>query len=140
MNKTKKRIYILLGSITLAIGVVGVILPLLPYFPFLLLTAFFYGKSSEKLDRWFKNSKVYKNNLAAFVATRKMTKKVKIKVMIMITILIGIGFVTMYFVNVPTWAFIVLFFVWLFHLLLFRFKIKTLTIEEEQKILSELEA
>ncbi len=135
MSKTKKIVYIILGSISLGIGVVGVVLPILPYFPFLLFTAFCYSKSSEKLDRWFKSSSLYKKNLHAFMVTRKMTKKVKIKVMIMITVLIGIGCVTMYFAGVSYWVLLILVVVWLFHMLLFTFKIKTLSVEEERKVL-----
>ena len=48
----KKILYITLGCIGVglgALGALGVVLPLLPAFPFLLLAAFCFGKSSEKL-------------------------------------------------------------------------------------------
>lgn len=48
----KKILYITLGCIGVglgALGVLGVVLPLLPAFSFLLLAAFCFGKSSEKL-------------------------------------------------------------------------------------------
>ena len=38
MRKTKKILWIMLGFISLGVGAVGVVLPLLPSFPFLLLT------------------------------------------------------------------------------------------------------
>lgn len=49
--KIKKLLYVILGCIGLALGAVGAVLPLLPAFPFLLLAAFCFAKSSEKLHR-----------------------------------------------------------------------------------------
>ena len=65
--KIKKLLYVILGCIGLALGAVGAVLPLLPAFPFLLLAAFCFAKSSEKLHRWFTGTKLYKNNLESYV-------------------------------------------------------------------------
>ena len=73
----KKMLYIILGCIGVGLGAVGAVVPMLPAFPFLMLAAFCFARSSEKLDRWFKNTKLYKDNLADYVAGRGMTKKTK---------------------------------------------------------------
>lgn len=44
-----KYIYIIGGSISLALGLIGIVTPGLPTTPFILLTAFLYGKSSPQL-------------------------------------------------------------------------------------------
>ena len=75
--KIKKILYVILGCIGLALGAVGAILPLLPAFPFLLLAAFCFAKSSEKLHRWFTGTKLYKNNLESYVKGQGMTWKTK---------------------------------------------------------------
>ena len=121
--KLKKVIYITVGCIGLALGAVGAVLPLLPAFPFLLLAAICFGKSSERLDRWFKNTKLYKNNLESFVKGQGMTWKTKIKIMITVTVLMTIGFVMMNQVVVGR---IVLACVWVFHILYFIFGVKTI--------------
>ncbi len=121
--KVKKIIYLTIGCVGLALGAVGAVVPLLPAFPFLLIAAFGFGKSSEKLDSWFKNTKLYKNNLESYVQKKGMTVKTKIKIIITVTILMTIGFLMMSEVPVGR---IILSFVWLFHIIYFTFGVKTI--------------
>ena len=72
-----KIIYILLGCLSLAIGGIGVVLPLLPSFPFLLFAAFCFAKSSKRLHTWFLGTSLYKNNLESYVKGQGMTRKTK---------------------------------------------------------------
>lgn len=61
--KLSKIIYTIIGCLSLALGSVGAVLPILPTVPFLMLSALCFAKSSEKLNAWFKQTKIYKNNL-----------------------------------------------------------------------------
>ena len=47
-----KVLLILLGGLSLALGIVGIFLPVLPTTPFLLLTASLWCRGSERLYRW----------------------------------------------------------------------------------------
>lgn len=49
---SKEKIYVLLGYISLAFGVVGIPLPILPTVPFVLLSAYFFSKGSPRLHNW----------------------------------------------------------------------------------------
>ncbi len=122
--KIPRVVYLCIGFIGLALGAVGAVVPLLPAFPFLLLAAFAFGKSSEKLDSWFKGTKLYKNNLESYVKGQGMTVKTKIRVMATVTILMSIGFIMMDAVPVGQ---TVLFFVWVFHIAYFSLKVKTIS-------------
>lgn len=119
--KFKKIIYVVIGCIGLGLGALGAVLPLLPAFPFLMLAAFCFARSSEKLDNRFKNTKLYKNNLESYVQGRGMTKKTKVKIMITVTVLMSVGFIMMGSVPVGR---IVLFCVWVFHIIYFAFGVK----------------
>ncbi|MCT8158573.1 YbaN family protein [Pseudoruegeria sp. SHC-113] len=45
-------LWVCLGVIALTLGTIGIVLPLLPTVPFLLLAAFFFARSSERLHNW----------------------------------------------------------------------------------------
>lgn len=124
----KKAFFVVLGCLSLGLGALGAVLPLLPAFPFLMLAAFCFAKSSERLHNWFISTKLYKKNLESFVQGKGMTVKAKIRIMVTVTILMSIGFIMMHAVPVGR---IVLGFVWLFHVLYFIFGIKTLKVEVE---------
>ena len=124
----KKVCYIVLGCIGVSLGALGAVLPLLPAFPFLLLAAFCFGRSSEKLNRWFTGTKLYKDNLESYVKGQGMTKKAKIKIMVTVTILMSIGFAMMHAVPVGR---IVLGCVWVFHIVYFCLGVKTLPAAEK---------
>lgn len=125
--KLKKILYIGLGCIGVGAGAVGAVLPLIPSVPFLLLAAFCFAKSSERLHTWFTGTKLYQNNLESYVKGKGMTRKTKIKIMVTVTILMSIGFVMMHAVPIGR---IVLGCVWVFHVLYFGFGVKTLRVED----------
>lgn len=122
--KMKRILWIILGFMGLGIGAVGAVLPMLPSVPFLLLAAFSFGKSSEKLHKWFMGTKLYKNNLESYVRGQGMTWHTKIKIMITVTLLMSFGFFMMFRKDlyVPC---AILGTVWLFHIIYFILGVKT---------------
>ena len=122
----KKMLYVFVGCIGLGLGAIGAVLPMMPAFPFLMLAAFCFARSSEKLHNWFISTKLYKDNLESYIAGQGMTWKVKLRIMTTVTLLMSIGFVMMHAVPVGR---IVLGFVWLFHMVYFIFGVKTKTEE-----------
>ena len=51
-NLPTRLLWLFAGLIALALGLIGIPLPLLPTTPFLLLAAFCFGKSSTRLHNW----------------------------------------------------------------------------------------
>ena len=126
----KKVLYIILGCIGVGLGAVGAVLPLLPSFPFLLLAAFCFARSSERLNNWFISTRLYKENLESYVQGRGMTRKTKVKIMVTVTILMTIGFIMMHAVPIGR---IVLGCVWVFHIAYFCLGVKTIPVADRKE-------
>jgi len=77
-NNFKKWLLILAGTISLALGTIGVIVPLLPTTPFLLITAACYIRSSDRLYRWLMNHRVYGKFLHNYLENKAIALNVKI--------------------------------------------------------------
>lgn len=76
-----KYILMSIGIIATGLGAIGVVLPVLPTTPFLLLAAFCFAKSSKRFHQWLVNTSMYKNHMESFVESRSMTVKSKIYIL-----------------------------------------------------------
>ncbi|MDA3932578.1 MAG: YbaN family protein [Tenericutes bacterium] len=76
--KLKKYLYISLGTLSLILGTIGIVLPLLPTTPFLLVSAFFYLRSSRKLYNWLLNHKIFGIYIYSYIHYHSIDLKTKI--------------------------------------------------------------
>ena len=117
-----KTVYIVAGFLFLAIGMVGVAIPVLPTAPFLILTSICFAKGSDKFHTRFKSTSMYQNHLADFEESRSMTLQTKIKVLALASVMLLIAF---WRVDV-IYARITIALVLMFKYYYFIFKIKTI--------------
>lgn len=80
---------IIIGSISLALGVIGIFIPLLPTTPLLLLSAWCFFRSSEKLYHKLINSK----HLGTYIKNFRENKVIPIKTKIYIITLLWISLI-----------------------------------------------
>lgn len=121
-SKIGKGLWALAGFISFGLGLIGAVLPVIPTVPFILLAAFCFARSSERLNAWFKQTKLYHQVLESFVDRRTMTVKAKLSILVPVTILLAIAFVLMSRVPVGQ---VILAVVWIGHVIYFGFVVKT---------------
>lgn len=134
MHHLKKAFFIVLGCVSLALGTIGIVLPILPTVPFYLLTAFCFANSSERLHDWFIHTTVYKKYIGSYFRRRGMTKKAKRLLIGTVTAIMVPGFILMD--KVPVGRAIMLV-VWVGHIFYFGFKVQTITQQEADEAMAE---
>lgn len=110
------------GLLFFALGAIGAVLPLIPTTPFMLLAAFCFARSSQRLDAWFRRTKLYRTVLESYVTRRAMTVQAKLKILIPVSTLLLISFIAMDSVPVGRAVVAIIF---LGHLIYFGFIVKT---------------
>ena len=77
-----KLLWLRIGIVSMILGAIGVVLPVLPTTPFLLLASFCFAKGSDRFHKWFIGTKLYKKHLESFVTSRSMTLKTKLCILL----------------------------------------------------------
>ncbi len=92
------------------------------------MTACCFTRSSEKLDSWFKGTKLYKKHLESYVKKEGMLVSTKVGIICSVTLIMGVGFFFMArkVICVPC---IILGVVWIAHVIYFIFGVKTISSE-----------
>jgi uncharacterized membrane protein YbaN (DUF454 family) len=89
--RIKHTIYISLGLLCVVLGSIGLFLPLLPTTPFLLLAAFLFAGSSERLHEWLLAHKHLGPYIHAFRGKRGLTRAQKFRIAASFTVLFGVS-------------------------------------------------
>jgi uncharacterized membrane protein YbaN (DUF454 family) len=89
-----KTVYVGLGLLFLSLGVVGIMIPLLPTVPFLLLASFCFARGSHRFYAWFTSTAIYRNHLKEFEQSWSMPIKSKICVLSCSTLMMSLPIFT----------------------------------------------
>ncbi len=131
MKKIVNSICVVFGFLSLILGVIGIVLPILPTTPFFILATICFAKGSEKFHHWFLETTIYKKYIERTIQKKEMTKKAKFSTLATISVFLLIGFLFS-----PVWyAKCILVLIAVAHYYYFLFRIKTVRetdIEETQ--------
>lgn len=89
MKSWKRNALIGCGTIAVVLGVVGMVFPILPTTPFLLLAAYCYGRSSKRFYDWLLNNRVIGDYIRNYRAGLGMPLKQKIFSIALLWVTIG---------------------------------------------------
>jgi uncharacterized protein len=85
----KRGLLITGGILSLALGIIGAFLPLLPTVPLVLLSAFCFARSSEKLHSWLISNRYFGPIVRNFESGRGIPRRIKIRAIIMLWLSLG---------------------------------------------------
>ena len=88
-----KSLYTIFGSIFLVLAMLGIVLPLLPTTPFLLLAAWCYAKGSERLYQWLLHHPWFGNYIQSYRSGKGIPKKTKLKVIALLWVTMSVSIV-----------------------------------------------
>jgi len=86
----KNRLLVSLGFLSVALGFVGIFLPLLPTTPFLILAAIFFSKGSPKWHQWLRDHKTLGPSLRDWEDYRRIKFATKVYVTFLILLSAGL--------------------------------------------------
>lgn len=100
-----KRIFcLLIAWVTLGLGILGVFLPLLPTTPFLLLSSYFFARSSPKMRAWLLNHRWLGKYVRDWEERRGVRRRVKILAVAVVTLAVAAAWMTGEQSRVLQWA------------------------------------
>ena len=84
-------IFLIIGFISLALGIIGIPLPILPTTPFLLLAMACFARSSKRFETWLHGTKIYQAYVADYRETKAIARSRKKKIIVQIYVLMAIS-------------------------------------------------
>ena len=89
LTPIKRILLIIAGVLSLVLGVIGAFVPLLPTVPLVLLAAYCFGRSSERLHQWLIYHRYFGPILENFQAGKGIPKRVKYRTIAIIWVSMG---------------------------------------------------
>ena len=83
-SRPVRWLLVVAGCVSLGLGLLGIPLPVLPTTPFLLVSAWCFGRSSEPLLRWLLTNRLFGVYLRGYVQNRGIPKRVKVYVLVLL--------------------------------------------------------
>ncbi|MBN1127439.1 MAG: YbaN family protein [Chitinispirillaceae bacterium] len=87
----KKGFFIAAGSLCLALGIIGIFVPLLPTTPFLLLAAACFFRGSDRMYNWLLNHRLFGSHIRNYRRYHAVSLKAKLWSIVALWLFIGFG-------------------------------------------------
>ncbi|KZX11152.1 inner membrane protein YbaN [Methanobrevibacter filiformis] len=75
----KRSLFLTVGSVSLSLGVIGIVIPVLPTTPFILISAFCFANSSKRAEKWLLSNKYFRIYIENYRNKTGIPKSLKIQ-------------------------------------------------------------
>jgi uncharacterized protein len=89
VNRLVRTLYVVLGFLCVGAGVLGMVLPLVPTTPFLLLAAFFFARSSDRFYDWLLSNRWFGRIIRDYRDGRGLTMRDKVVTIAVLWLTVG---------------------------------------------------
>ncbi|MXW51637.1 MAG: DUF454 domain-containing protein [Gammaproteobacteria bacterium] len=96
----RRHLWMALGWASLGLGALGVLLPLLPTTPFLILAAYFFSRSSQRMHAWLLNHRVFGPPIENWRTHRAISTGAKLAALAAMALILAVSAAA----NIPAWA------------------------------------
>ena len=97
-SRLSRLFWIIAGLSTMILGLLGMMIPVLPTVPFLLVAAFCFAQSSDRLSDWLLNNRLFGPYLKNYRERRGMS--LRSKVFTLTALWLSIGLTTLFYVSI----------------------------------------
>jgi uncharacterized membrane protein YbaN (DUF454 family) len=87
----KRHLLVAVGFICVGVGVVGVVVPLLPTTPFLLLAAYCFVRGSPRWHRWLLCNRVFGRYIDDYLTYKAVPRRTKIAALAVLWVCLGVS-------------------------------------------------
>jgi len=87
----KRAFYLIIGTIALALGALGLFLPVLPTTPFVILAASCFLRSSKRMHAWILESKLFGEMIRNYQAGKGLRRDTKIRALVLMWATISVS-------------------------------------------------
>ena len=91
MKRAKQAVYLIIGTLALVLGALGIFLPVLPTTPFVILAAACYLRSSKRMHAWILRSELFGETIENYQAGRGLKRATKIRAVVLMWATISIS-------------------------------------------------
>lgn len=89
-GRLRRALFVVAGSLSLGIGLVGVVVPVLPTTPFLILATICYARGSSRGYRWLVTNRLFGRYLSDYLCGRGVSLKAKAGALVLLWTVIGV--------------------------------------------------
>ena len=96
----RRHLWMALGWVALGLGVLGILVPLLPTTPFLILAAYLFSRGSKRLHAWLLNHRIFGPPIENWRTHRAISTGAKLAALAAMALILAISVVA----DVPAWT------------------------------------